>query len=258
MRNIKLTVSYDGTAYHGFQDQGDGLPTIQATLEEAIEKLIKERLRVTGAGRTDAGVHALGQVVNMRTTASIPVERWAHALNAVLPRDIVVCEAHSVPLEFHARFSPSRKTYCYTIDNDYFPCVFTRKYAYHVRKPLDLSRMALAAESLQGRHDFSAFRSLGSGDGSGVRTLHELSVHREGNFVRITACADGFLYNMMRTVAGTLLEVGKGKRPPEWVEEVLASRRRELAGETLPGLGLCLLRVDYTKHGGIRDDTEQP
>ncbi|NLN20112.1 MAG: tRNA pseudouridine(38-40) synthase TruA [Firmicutes bacterium] len=251
MRNIKMTLSYDGTAYHGFQDQGPGIPTIQRSLETAIHKLTGERLRVTGAGRTDAGVHALGQVINIRTSGSIPVERWPYALNAVLPQDIVVRDARVVHPDFHAQYWARKKRYRYTIDNGPVPCVFRRRYAYRVYHALDVEAMAEAASLLEGRHDFAAFRSVGSGVESTVRTLYELRVERCGDMIQITACADGFLYNMMRIIVGTLLEVGKSKRPPKWVKEVLMSRQRHLAGPTVPGLGLCLMEVIYD------DDADQ-
>lgn len=245
LRNIKLTLSYDGTAYKGFQDQGPEVPTIQRTVEAAVYKLTGERLRITGAGRTDAGVHALGQVINMHTDGTIPVERWPQALNAVLPRDVVARDACLVSPAFHARFCATKKRYRYTIDDGSTPCVFVRHYAYRVHRRLDVEAMASAAQLLEGRHDFSAFRAVGSSAGSSVRTLHELCVTREGDLVYITACADGFLYHMMRILVGTLLEVGKEKQSPKWVSGLLADGKRELAGETVPGLGLCLLSVDY-------------
>jgi tRNA pseudouridine38-40 synthase len=255
LRNIKLTLSYDGTAYRGFQDQGPGVPTIQGTLEAAVHKLTGERLRITGAGRTDAGVHALGQVVNIRTEGSIPVERWPYALNAVLPRDIVVRDACLVSPAFHARLCATRKHYRYTIDNGPFPCVFLRHYAYRAHRTLDVDAMAAAARLLEGKHDFAAFRAVGSSSESSVRTLYELRVERHGDMIHVTACADGFLYNMVRILVGTLLEVGKAKQPPKWVSGLLASGKRQLAGETVPGLGLCLLAVDYEPQASSTTDS---
>ncbi|MGI6081278.1 MAG: tRNA pseudouridine(38-40) synthase TruA [Limnochordia bacterium] len=245
MRNIKMTLSYDGTAYHGFQDQGPDVPTVQRSLETAIHKLTGERLRVIGAGRTDAGVHALGQVINIRTSGTIPVERWPHALNSVLARDIVVRDASVVHPDFHSQYWATKKRYQYVIDNGPVPCVFMRRYAYRVYRTLDVKAMSEAASWLEGKHDFAAFRSVGSEVETTVRTLYELRVERCGDMIHITACADGFLYNMMRIIVGTLLEVGKSKQPPKWVKEVLMSGQRHLAGPTVPGLGLCLLEVVY-------------
>lgn len=249
MRNIKLTLSYDGTCYHGFQDQGEHLPTVQGELEKAINRLTGERLRVCAAGRTDAGTHALGQVVNLRTHSGIPVERWPYALNAVLPSDIVATEAHLVPLDFHARHSAVEKTYRYSIDNGRFPQVLLRRYAYHVPEPLDVGAMAIAAQYLVGRHDFAAFRAIGSSTISTTRSLRALQVESHSAMIHVTASADGFLYNMVRIIVGTLLEVGRGKQPPLWVKAVLAGRERAQAGATAPPHGLCLMSARYRGPG---------
>lgn len=242
-----MTLSYDGTDYHGFQDQGEKLPTIQRLFEDAVEKLTGERLRVIAAGRTDAGVHALGQVVNLRTGSNIPVDRWPYALNSVLPADIVVTGASLVEHDFHARYWAREKTYRYTIMNGPFPSVFCRHYAYHVRGCLYAEAMASAAGLLIGRRDFSAFRGIGGSTTSNIRTLKALRVEASGDTIQIIARGDGFLYHMVRIIVGTLLEVGRGRQSPDWVATVLESKNRALAGVTAPPQGLCLMQVKY--HG---------
>lgn len=248
VRNIRCVVAYDGTDFLGFQRQSRG-PTIQGVLEEAILSLTGERVRVLGAGRTDAGVHALGQVVSFLTASRIPVERWPHALNSRLPGTVVVQHAVEAPSAFHPMRDATAKVYQYTVWNGLFPSPFWSRWALHVPPPLDVEAMAQAAGFLVGRHDFAAFRAAGSTPvRSTVRHVMELTVERSDSqpeCVRITARADGFLYHMVRNIAGTLLLVGQGRRPPEWVADVLAGRRREAAGPTAPAHGLCLVRVEY-------------
>ncbi|MEW6545988.1 MAG: tRNA pseudouridine(38-40) synthase TruA [Bacillota bacterium] len=245
-RNVKLVVQYDGTAYAGFQRQ-KGLPTVQEELEKALAACCGEPVRVIGAGRTDAGVHARGQVVNFFTRGTIPTERIPWALAALLPEDIVVTQAEEVPPSFHARFSARGKVYSYSFWVAPFPSPFWRRYALHVRAPLDREAMERAAATLLGRHDFRAFRGEGSAVRSTVRTLRHLAVQDvpDTPLLRLVAEADGFLYHMMRTLAGTLLEVGRGRIPPEQVEQALRSGDRTLAGPTLPPHGLCLEQVLY-------------
>jgi tRNA pseudouridine38-40 synthase len=245
MPNICVTVAYDGSAYHGFQDQGDDLPTIQRSLERAIVSLTGEHVRINGAGRTDAGVHAYGQVVNFTTQATIPVDRWALALNSRLPKDIVVRNAIEAPTSFHARFSATCKTYRYTIDNGTYRDVFHRHYAYHIREPLDITAMAAAAELFIGTHNFQAFRSTGSTPTSPVRNVISASMRREEQLIHFYVCADGFLYNMVRIMVGTLIDVGKHKRSCADVTMALQTGLRELAGNTAPPQGLCLMQVEY-------------
>lgn len=245
MPNIKLILSYDGSDYHGFQLQ-ENAGTVQGTLEQALFQLLGTAVRVTSAGRTDTGVHAEGQVVNFRADTRIPVERLPFALNAVLPDDIVVRAAEIVPDTFHARFSAVSKTYAYTIDNAPHPRVLTRKFSYHFRFPLNVTDMAAAASGLLGIHDFAAFRATGSTVRTTVRNLMRLDVAEHDSFVTITAEADGFLYQMVRIIAGTLLEVGSGRRAPDLVP-VLTSRERRAAGPTAPAHGLVLKAVRYTE-----------
>jgi len=270
LRNIKLTLQYDGTAYHGFQRQ-DPRPTIQAELEKALVTITGEPVRLVGAGRTDAGVHALGQVVSFKTTARIPTERWPAALNSLLPPDIVVLTAEEVALDFHARKSARRKTYRYVVANAPLPSAFLRNYAYLVRERLDLEAMQTAARFFLGRHDFAAFRATGSSVKTSERTIYRLELRRqpfevlpwfwlaeaanpkldqEGQDLQPTLLhfiveADGFLYNMVRIIVGTLLEVGRGRFQPGDVGAILLSKDRARAGPTVPARGLFLERVEY-------------
>lgn len=247
MRNIKLILAYDGTNYSGFQKQsGSGLHTVQERLEEALAALAHTAISVVGAGRTDAGVHARGQVVSFRTgTWTIPTGRIVPALNSVLPPDIAALAAREVPPEFHARYSARAKTYTYTIHNGPVRSPFHRLYAHHLPHPLDERRMTEAARFLVGEHDFSSFQAAGRTVQSAVRTVFACDVARDGDLVRLTVRGSGFLYKMVRAIAGTLIEVGCGRRRPEEVAEILAARDRSLAGPTAPPQGLCLESVEY-------------
>ncbi|MEW6228243.1 MAG: tRNA pseudouridine(38-40) synthase TruA [Bacillota bacterium] len=243
-RNIKLTLEYDGTAYNGFQRQ-DGLPTIQAELERAVAVITKAPASVIGAGRTDAGVHARGQVANFRTRARMPAEKFVPALNSVLAPDIRVLAAEEVPLGFHARYDASSKTYEYTIDTRPVPSVFLRKYAHHVPFALDLEAMRQACSCLVGRHDFRSFAAAHGGAKTFTRDVKMFLLESDGDLVRMTVEADGFLYNMVRIMVGTLILVGMGKLTPGEVLAIRDAKDRCLAGPTAPARGLCLVRVDY-------------
>lgn len=247
MRNIKVTIAYDGTYYHGFQEQrGTRMQTVQGVLEERLGRLAKRPVRVIGAGRTDAGVHARGQVINFTAVDwPVPVERLTYALNSLLPRDIVALGAESVPENFHARYAAIAKTYRYTLYNGKWHSPFDRLYSYHVPKRLDLDAMQEAAGYFEGRHDFSAFRALGTPVKSTVRTLYQAQVTGAGDFVYITLRADGFLYHMARMIAGTLLRVGLHRLPPDAVTGILAGGDSLQGGPTAPARGLCLEKVEY-------------
>ncbi|MBZ4654420.1 MAG: tRNA pseudouridine synthase [Peptococcaceae bacterium] len=246
MRNIKLLLAYDGTNYHGFQKQNNTrLKTIQGTLEDALRVLTKEEVKVIGSGRTDAGVHAQGQVVNFLSHTTIPPERFPLALNSVLPSDIVVWKAEDVPQEFHARFDAVKKTYRYTIYNDRHLSPFLRYFAYHVPVPLDIEKMSAGAREFQGTHDFRGFCAKDTAVKDFVRTIYTCRVEKEGPLVIFTVTGDGFLYNMVRIMTGTLIEVGQGKRLPEEIPDLLAAKERKLAGATVPPQGLCLWSVEY-------------
>jgi tRNA pseudouridine38-40 synthase len=247
MRNIKLTLAYDGSNYHGFQEQrGSGLPTIQETLEWSLGKLAGRRIQVIGAGRTDAGVHARGQVVNFDAAGwSIPAGRIPLALNGILPDDIVALEAVSVRPEFHARFAALAKTYLYVVYNNRLPCPFRRRYAYFVPRQLDCRAMEQAARYLAGTFDFKSFQAAGTPVKSTVRTMYMVRVEQLEDTIHFTFRGNGFLYNQVRIMVGTLLQVGRGKTSVSAVSDILAARDRTLAGPTVPPQGLYLEQVEY-------------
>lgn len=245
-RNLLLTLAYDGTDWHGWQVQQNAA-TIQGNLEAALAKVTHETIRVTGASRTDAGVHAQGQACNFYTSSRIPTERIPYALNANLPGSIVVLTASEVELDFHARYQALGKRYVYEITNSPMPAALRRHFSYHVARPLDIGAMQQAANLLQGRHDFRSFQAAGSSVKETVRNLWRLAVTEpEPGRILIHAEGEGFLYNMVRILVGTLLEVGSGKRLPAEMPAILASRDRSFAGPTVPPQGLCLERVFYT------------
>jgi len=246
VRNIKMTLAYDGTAYHGFQVQNrTGLATVQEELEKALKALTGEETPVFGSGRTDAGVHARGQVINFFSETRIPAERFPLAMNSILPRDIVVWEALDVPADFHARFCARRKTYRYTIYNDRHHLPFWRHYSYHVPVHLDIEKMSEGAARFLGAHDFGAFCAKGTAVENFVRTIYDCRVEKKGPLVRLTVTGDGFLYNMVRIITGTLLEIGENKRPPGDIPLLLQAADRQQAGRTVPPQGLCLWSVEY-------------
>lgn len=245
---MMLVVEYDGTHFAGFQRQKDqrGEPrTIQGTLEEAIMAILKEEVKVVGAGRTDAGVHALGQVVNFLTRRAIPETRLPFALNSVLPPDVVVKASHEVPVWFNARIHARRKLYRYSVLCAGTPSAFLRDFALFVSKPLCVEAMREAAKHMVGTKDFSSFANAGSKMKSNVRTVSRCEILQQGELLEIWVEGDGFLYKMVRTIVGTLLEVGRGKFSPGRVEEVLAARDRCQAGPTVSARGLCLVEVGF-------------
>ncbi len=245
--NIKLTIAYDGTDYYGFQEQrGSGLPTVQERLEGALSKLAKQPIQVIGAGRTDSGVHARGQVVNFKCDSwPVPLNKTPLALNSILPDDIVVTLAEQVPEDFHSRFSAKGKTYRYTIYNHPIPNPFVRRFALHEPRPLDVKAMNKGAGYLVGTHDFKSFQAQGTPVKSTIRTISAASVERDGNHVILNFTGNGFLYNMVRIMTGTLIDVGLGKIEPEMVKDILLARDRTKAGMTVPPQGLCLMEVYY-------------
>ncbi len=246
MNNIKLIVEYDGTAYHGFQRQPEFHgPTIQGLLEDRLSKLTKAEVKLSMAGRTDRGVHALGQVVNFFSEMKIPLDKMPKAINSILPHDIRVKEAQVVPQNFNARFSAKWKRYRYTIYNAPIASVFDRLYTFHVPQPLDISAMAEAARLMVGRKNFRAFCAAGSPISNFVRNLTKCEVSQEGAFIRITCEADGFLYNMVRIISGTLVGVGKGQIPSNEIAAIIESKERVMGGVTAPPEGLCLMHVEY-------------
>ncbi|MCP9453510.1 MAG: tRNA pseudouridine(38-40) synthase TruA [Nitrospira sp.] len=241
---IKLTLEYDGSSYAGWQRQPNR-PTIQEAVETAVERVVQAKVPVIGAGRTDAGVHALGQVASFRIERILTPHNWVRALNAHLPASITVLAAELMPDTFHARYSATGKLYEYRIFNRPERPALDRLFCWHIRKPLDEATMGRAAASLIGEHDFSSFQTQPTDNDDPVCHLKRLAVIREGHRLRIEAYADRFLKQMVRSIVGTLVEVGLGKRPPEVVESILDARDRSSAGRTAPPNGLFLVRVDY-------------
>jgi len=243
-RNIKLVVEYDGTGFSGWQ-RLKGRPTVQAELERAVHKVTGEHIPVVGAGRTDAGVHALGQVANFKTASRLAAFRVPAALNAYLPETIRVIGAEEVDDGFHARYSATGRTYRYAVLNRAAPSAILRHHAYHVPHPLDLDAMTAAARAFEGTHAFAAFRGVASGTRTTVCTLRRGDVIRSGDMVIFTFEADRFLHHMVRMMVGTLLKVGAGKLLPEDVADILAGEDNQRAGPRAPAHGLYLVRVSY-------------
>jgi tRNA pseudouridine38-40 synthase len=256
MRTFKLTLAYDGTNYSGWQSQ-PGRVTVQDTLERVLAKITAETIRVVASGRTDAGVHALGQVVSFQSETELAPGVLQKALNAELPQDVAALGVEEAPADFHAIASARRKRYRYVIFDGPVRDVFGRHYAWHVHGRLDAESMHRSAQSLVGRHDFSSFETAGSARETSVRTVFEVVVQRgqrgtpgartaeDEDRIIAEIEADGFLYNMVRAIVGTLVEVGQHKRDEAWPGEVLKACDRRAAGRTAPPEGLFLLRVDY-------------
>jgi tRNA pseudouridine38-40 synthase len=244
VRTLKLTIQYDGTDYVGWQRQPNGV-SIQELVERAIEPIEGRPVTIVGAGRTDAGVHALGQVASVQLQSAIDAATLTRALNATLPEDVRVASAEEAAPDFNARFSAIGKVYAYRIWRGAFLPPFERRYVWHVPPPLDVERMREAARPLTGRHDFSAFRAAGSDAATSERTIRDLRLDAEGERITLTIGGDGFLRYMVRAITGTLVDVGQGRRSVESVAAALASRDRAQAGPTAPAKGLVLLKVEY-------------
>jgi tRNA pseudouridine38-40 synthase len=256
MRNVKLALQYDGTDFSGWQGQARGERTVQAVLLEGIARLTGERPRLTAAGRTDAGVHALGQVACFQTSSSLPSGTIKRALNALLPLDVRVASAGDVDETFHPRYSARGKRYFYLIAAMDFVSPFAMRYVWRLPGLLDVRGMAAAGERLVGEHDFRAFMGAGSAVRGTVRTITHLAVEQEegigflgarldGGFIKVTVEGTGFLRHMVRNIVGTLVEVARGKLGPESVEDIIESRDRRAAGPTAPARGLFLEKVFY-------------
>lgn len=247
-RHILLTIAFRGTAYHGFQVQSNAA-TVAQTLQDAIEKLMGVREEIKGCSRTDSGVHAVAYAVSFFTDAAIPCMKLPLALNAHLPADIRVCAAREVPFDFHARYSAKTKTYLYRILNSPIESPFEEGLSWRINAPLDAEKMQQAAAALVGQHDFASFMSAGSTieqqGGSTVRTVTDCAVTRQGEEIRLLITADGYLYNMVRIIAGTLAEVGAGRICATAMPQILAACDRGTAGPTAPAKGLFLYRVEY-------------
>ncbi|HEV3163019.1 MAG TPA: tRNA pseudouridine(38-40) synthase TruA [Isosphaeraceae bacterium] len=244
MRNIKLLLTYDGTDFAGWQRQADQR-TVQQVLEEAIGQLTGTEPATNASGRTDAGVHALGQVVHFLTASNHAPDVFVKALNAILPSDVRVRGACEMPQAFHATLDARGKLYRYVIDNSPIADPFQLRYSHHVYQPLDVEAMNRAAQALKGRHDFHSFETHWPNRTSSVRTITHIAVSRMNAFVWIDVEADGFLYNMVRSITGTLILVGTGKWPESRVAQALAAEDRREAGPTAPPQGLFLVRVRY-------------
>ncbi len=260
MRTLKLTMAYDGTDFAGWQFQ-PGQRTVQQTLQETLAQITGEKVSAVASGRTDAGVHALGQVIGFSTSSHLSAEVFQRALNAELPRDVAVVSAEEAPKGFDPIRHAIRKRYRYIIQDGPVADVFSRRYAWHVFRQLDADAMQRAGESLKGHHDFSSFETAGSERVTTNRTVYELIVSRRpiSGFARggdpnrtevqFEVAADGFLYNMVRNIVGTLVEVGRGARDETWPAAVLAARDRRAAGQTAPPQGLFLVSVEYAGQG---------
>lgn len=248
MVNIKLTIEYEGTKYYGWQRQ-KGLLSIQGILEEKISQITREKIILNGSGRTDAGVHALGQVANFKANSSIPWVELPLILNRLLPLDIRIRKAERVDVDFHARYSAVSKIYHYYIlssnlNNNYLS-IFLRNYVHCVYKKINLEEMKKASRFLQGKHDFASFACSGSSIGNWKRTIKDIKITRKGNIFCFHIEADAFLYKMARTIVGTLLEVGKEKINYLEIKGILEAKNRKMAGKTVPAKGLFLMKVKY-------------
>ncbi len=245
MRNIKLTIEYDGKRYLGWQRLGDSEKTIQEKVEGVIKLLTGEEIEIVGSGRTDAGTHARGQVANFKTTHQMSLPEMQQFFNRYLPQDIVVNKIEEVSERFHARYHAKGKQYSYYVWNNAIPSVFARNTSFHCPQPLDLEKMQQAAEKLIGTHDFIGFSALKKSKKSTVRTIDEITITPEGDLLRFTFKGNGFLHKMVRILTGTLIAIGDGTLPPEVIDQVLADKVRQEAGETVPSHGLFLDEVYY-------------
>jgi tRNA pseudouridine38-40 synthase len=257
MRNLKLSIEYDGTDYHGWQTQGR-TKTIQETIEKTLRKILQERVRLIASGRTDAGVHALAQVANFKTDKDISLERLLRGLNGLLPNDITINNIEEAEPDFHSRFDVKTKVYRYCILNRKYPSSLLRDKVYFYPYPLKIGLMRRQARCLFGRHDFKSFCAAGSSAKDTVRTIKNLTIKKspcplplvpcplnEGGLIIIEIEADGFLYNMVRNIVGTLLEIGRGRLLGGSLKSILLARDRRLAGPTVPACGLYLARIKY-------------
>lgn len=245
MRNIKLTIEYDGKEFNGWQKQPSKL-NIQGTIEQAIKTITGENVDLQASGRTDAGVHALGQVANFKTNSNIPIEKMSIAINCNLKKSIRIVKAEEVEERFHSRLSCKRKTYRYIINNSEIPSAIYRNLETHIPYKLDIEKMKQAVKYFEGEHDFKAFKASGTSSKSSIRTIYKAEVLKmPNNRIYIELTGNGFLYNMVRIIAGTLVDVGTGEIKPEDIEKIIESKDRTNAGKTLPPQGLYLVCVNY-------------
>ncbi|MGR3219599.1 MAG: tRNA pseudouridine(38-40) synthase TruA [Candidatus Anammoxibacter sp.] len=244
MRNIKLSIEYDGTSYAGWQKQ-ENATTVEGILEVSIGKVVGEKIVLCGSGRTDSGVHARAQIANFKTSSQIPSSRFPFAINANLPKDIVVREAHDVDDTFHSRFSAKTKVYQYTVYNSDIRTALNRDFCYFYNISIDFVVMGKGAQLLRGKHDFSSFKTGALPGENNVRELKRLEIRRDGKYVYFTFEADGFLRYMVRRIVGVLLELGRGRISIKDLSFILASKNPSLGVPTAPAKGLCLMEVGY-------------
>ena len=245
MRNIKLVIEYDGKDFNGWQKQPNKL-NIQGTIEKAIERITGEEVELNSSGRTDSGVHALNQVANFKTNSNLEIEKWPFALNSNLKKSIIIKSAEEVDERFHSRLSCKRKTYRYVINNSKFGTAIYRNLETHIPQKLNIEDMQKAIKYFEGEHDFKAFKASGTSSKSSVRTIYKAEVKQmPDDKIYIELTGNGFLYNMVRIISGTLVDVGLGKIKPEEISDIIDSKKRENAGKTLPPQGLYLLNVEY-------------
>jgi len=251
MRNLKLQVEYDGTNYCGWQvqrgqkSQRHKKLSIQEVIEKTLRKILQEKVNLIASGRTDAGVHAKAQVANFKTNSAIPLEKLQKALNGLLPDDITISKIEEAALNFHSRFAVKSKLYRYTILNRPFPSAFLANTAYFYPYPLNVKIMQKEARKLLGRHNFKAFQASDIQKRNPIKTIKKIEVAKEKDLIYIDIEADGFLYNMVRNIVGTLIEIGRTRFSSESLNRILYSKDRRLAGPTAPAKGLCLLKVRY-------------
>jgi tRNA pseudouridine38-40 synthase len=251
MRNVKLTIEYDGTNYCGWQIQNRrrsvvaGRRSIQQTIEKVLRKILQEKVKLIASGRTDAGVHAVAQIANFKTNSRIPIDKFQRALNGNLPDDISIHKVEEVSPHFHSRFNARSKRYRYTILNRSYPGALCRNTVYFYPYPLDLKLMQKEARVLVGEHNFKSFQVTDKKERSAVRRIKQINISKSGDLLHIDIEADGFLYNMVRNIAGTLIEIARGKFPPGSLKKILISKNRKLAGPTAPARGLSLVEVKY-------------
>ncbi|MFH1478154.1 MAG: tRNA pseudouridine(38-40) synthase TruA [Candidatus Omnitrophota bacterium] len=246
MRNIKLLIEYDGTRFSGWQIQSKARKkTIQQEIQKACEKLLGEKVIVIGSGRTDSGVHAKAQAANFRTKSNLSLHNIKRGLNSYLPKEICVLKVEEAGLDFHAQFDAKGKLYKYTIFNRKERSPLNDRYSTFITYDLDISKMKKAAKYLVGKKDFKSFQASDKKERSSVRTIKRLDIIKKGDIIEILIDADGFLYNMVRNIVGTLIDVGRGRIASPHLKHILNSRNRSSAGETVPAKGLCLERVFY-------------
>lgn len=245
MRNIKMIIQYDGTRYKGWQKQNENINTVQGRLEDILNKIVKEEVTLVGCGRTDAGVHALNYTANFHTNSNMSIEEMFKQINKHLPEDIALLSLKDASERFHARYNILSKTYMYRINNYFVKNIFDRRYVHNIDENLDLEKMRQCSKVLVGTHDFQSFTTLKSKTKSTVRTINYINIEENGNIIEIDVNGNGFLWNMVRIILGTLIEAGKGKLSATDIENILNVKKRAEAGSMVPAKALFLKDVEY-------------